>query len=104
VLVGLTLGSHHMLDPPGHRVFLLFALVLGDSRGPQEPGLLDQLGHRAGVLLLCLTLHEVPQVLNSIQVGAIARPIRLVTMEWLLGKEIVHPLGKEVVSGLQVVL
>jgi hypothetical protein len=55
-------------------------------------------------LCLCLNLHEVPHVLDSIQVGATARPIRLVTMEWLLGKEIVHPLGKEVESGLQVVL
>jgi hypothetical protein len=104
VPVGLSLGSHHLLDPPRHRVVLLFAVVLSEACGPQELGLHDQLGHRAGVLLLVLTLHEAPHVLNSIQVRAIARPIRLVTLKFLLGNEIFHPHRRTIESGLQAAL
>jgi hypothetical protein len=75
----------------------IFSNSVGDARGPQELDLLDQLGHRAGVLLLQLLPLEVPHAPNGTQVGALL-PGLLVTMEYLLGNEIFHPLGSKVVS------
>jgi hypothetical protein len=100
VLGGLSLCSHCLLDPPGHGVALHLAVVLGDAHGSLELDLLDQLWYVDRVPLLQLTLHEVPHVLNGIQVGAIARPSRLVTLKMMMGNEIFHRLGMKIESCL----
>jgi hypothetical protein len=69
VLGDLYLGGHHLLDPPGHGVTQPLAEVLGDAPGPQELDLLDQLGHRAGVLLQQILPHEGPHALNGLRLG-----------------------------------
>jgi hypothetical protein len=91
VLGTLPLGSQHLLDPGRHRIAELLEILSADLGGPQHLYLVDELGDGADILVLELSLHEIPSVFNRVEVRTVARPID--NLEGLLGKVGLNLLG-----------
>ncbi len=67
------LSSPHLLDSAGHGVAQPPATVLGNTHGPQDLQLVDQIGSRVDVFVLQLPFDDIPLVLNWITGSSQAR-------------------------------